>query len=332
MSNNALYFPYINVPQSTWFIQVLLYWDKAYSIVPNEYFHHPERLDPFMRELVAAELVEQIVPEGFIDKIPNFGRPFITYVHRRLSQIERRRLSSPVNLQPKALLHIEKVARVADELRELNLARHHKGPWYKVEAWVADAFMAYLASSLGVLDEINAAPVTGHADSFQVLGGNLPNRNQVRELILENIFPTPDEIDINKLVEFKAKHRKLLHRLRDKIEGDCIELANITSITARRERSEILVREIKEEINEITSFIKNNWQRVTFRTLIPLLGVGAGAIAAGPLEQPIVGAIASGSSLTTAVYEAVGGIKHFQQVTSKPLAYAAFARSTFKEI
>jgi hypothetical protein len=33
--NTALYFPHIAVPKTPWFTQVLLYWDKAATIVPR---------------------------------------------------------------------------------------------------------------------------------------------------------------------------------------------------------------------------------------------------------------------------------------------------------
>lgn len=62
MRNNALYFPYISVPDEKWTIKTLLYWDKLSSIVPMDYIGEPEQLSPFMRELVHGNLVEQIFP------------------------------------------------------------------------------------------------------------------------------------------------------------------------------------------------------------------------------------------------------------------------------
>jgi hypothetical protein len=52
MADKVLYFPYIRVPDSEWFTQVLLYWDEVGSIVPYEYVYSPEKLGPHMRELV----------------------------------------------------------------------------------------------------------------------------------------------------------------------------------------------------------------------------------------------------------------------------------------
>jgi hypothetical protein len=60
----ALYFPYIRVPRTPWFTQVLLYWDQAASIVPGELRYGADRLDPSMRELNAAGLLEFIDPNN----------------------------------------------------------------------------------------------------------------------------------------------------------------------------------------------------------------------------------------------------------------------------
>lgn len=56
--NTALYFPYIQVPHSTWFTQVLLYWDRASTIVPSSRFQDQTVTNPYMRELRDAGLLE----------------------------------------------------------------------------------------------------------------------------------------------------------------------------------------------------------------------------------------------------------------------------------
>lgn len=62
----ALYYRYIRVPQTSWFTQVLLYWDKAASIVPLEMQMKPDGpggLNPYMRELNREGLLDFINPE-----------------------------------------------------------------------------------------------------------------------------------------------------------------------------------------------------------------------------------------------------------------------------
>lgn len=340
MPDNALYFPYINVPNSDWFMRVLLYWDKACSIVPYEYFNHPERLAPHMRDLVVAELVEQIIPGQFIYEIPNFVDPFMDYVHGKLATRKKFAFAiTPTRQQPRALLHIEKINRIDDELIKLGLAQRDNYPWVKVDAWVADAFMAYLAMSLGKLKEVNASPVTGESDSFQLLIGKRSRSSQVssfdqrraqaREIILERILPCPVETDINKLIIFKSKHRNLLFRLRNTIERKCIDLANIDDNDARQEYADSLIEEVNDQVNQIVDAMKSNWTHITFGTLIPILGAGAGIIASEPVDQHIAGVVA-GASLATAVYQAFEEARRNRELLRHPLAYAAFARSTFQ--
>jgi hypothetical protein len=72
MVDKVLYFPYIRVPGNEWFTRVLLYWDEVGSIVPSEYIYRPESLGTYMRELVQAQLVRQVLPGDYIPKIPKF--------------------------------------------------------------------------------------------------------------------------------------------------------------------------------------------------------------------------------------------------------------------
>lgn len=43
---------------------MLLYWDKAASIVPQEVLHRADSLDPYLRELNRADLLEFIDPSA----------------------------------------------------------------------------------------------------------------------------------------------------------------------------------------------------------------------------------------------------------------------------
>ena len=46
--DTALYFPYISVPQGSWFTRVLLYWDGVASVVPRHLSDRAAALTPFM--------------------------------------------------------------------------------------------------------------------------------------------------------------------------------------------------------------------------------------------------------------------------------------------
>lgn len=77
--HNLLYYPYINLPQTDWTIRTLLYYDKIGSIVPQQYYYAPERYDPFMREMIANELIDLINPMEVLENPWETFEPFIHY-------------------------------------------------------------------------------------------------------------------------------------------------------------------------------------------------------------------------------------------------------------
>src|SRR4051794_16694836 len=63
----VLYFPYIEVPSSTWFTRTLLYWDHVGTIMPMGEMMRPERWSGYTNALVRAELLRLVDPrEGHI--------------------------------------------------------------------------------------------------------------------------------------------------------------------------------------------------------------------------------------------------------------------------
>lgn len=319
MSDRALYFPYINVPQSSWLTRVLLYWDGLGSIVPSEYRHTPERLAPHMRELVMSGLVEQIFPGPHVFQVPNFTEAFISYID---SRIPKHQLRQQRGAQPWVRIHIEKLGDVAHELVRLRLARPLDYPWYDTEPWVARSFMAYLTSVLGRLENINADPVTNDPISFLALGGNpgiRDSRNRratARSLILSEIFPLPGEpISIGELVLFKARYGHLAQRLRRRVESKCIEIASIGHPAIRQEQADNVARELNDEIQAIVEAMKGMWAKVIFAGLIPLLGQGLDLLPNGGLAGTL--------SLLGAVYSALDAARERRALLESPVAYAA---------
>ena len=44
---NALYFLFVSVPESSWFTRILLYRDKVRSIIPFEFVETPEHFSKY---------------------------------------------------------------------------------------------------------------------------------------------------------------------------------------------------------------------------------------------------------------------------------------------
>lgn len=343
MSDNAIYFPYINVPNTDWFFRVLLYWDRVQSIVPQDYAHDLGKLKPYMRDLVANNLVEPILPMNYIHQIPNFGDSFLRYIDNRIDIEQSKAENADFFLNKYVqLLHIEKLQGVAEELQRRGLAFPTRYPWYAVTPWAADAFMAYLASCLGRLDEINAAPVTNNAHSFLLFSENAKTRgdlvarrrrSETRQILLTNIFPAPRQaITLKEIVDFKDKHGDVLRGFRALVEKKCIELALIEDDSLRGEQIGNTLSEMQQEIQDISALFRDRWKHIRLGSLVPLLAVATsvGTIAANQEWLPLTAGVATvGLSLTAAVYQAFSNRQQREAAFKKPLAYATFAKQTF---
>ena len=196
MRNNALYFPYISIPNTAWTLRTLLYWDRLSSIVPIEIANRPEELDGFMRELIDAGLVTMITPAAHLHRVGEFEETFSALLDRKLKARGRvRRASDHVG---KVHIHVEKLGRIPEILVERGVAQPADGSWYSVDEPIANLFMAYLAVCLGGLPEVDAAPVTHRWEFARLFGNGIrplrakkPEHQSAREEIIKCLLPIP---------------------------------------------------------------------------------------------------------------------------------------------
>ncbi|MFC1997662.1 hypothetical protein ACFLXI_08680 [Chloroflexota bacterium] len=197
--------------------------------------------------------------------------------------------------------------------------------------WAADAYMTYLASCLGQVNEINSAPVTNTRTRFMHNNRRwLPpisgqTRGDVRQQILQNILPFPEgKIDIDTLLRFKNDHGYLLTDLRNYVETRCIEIANLPPGEERKELIDRTSQYIKRESQNISETMKPFWERLIFGAIIPILGAGIAVVA----ENPAIGSLGcaiGGLSLITTVYQAFDGSRQHKQIVDQPFAYITCA-------
>ena len=116
-------------------------------------------------------LITQISPGGYLYEIPEFNSSFINY----LSLLGEKKLFKRSKAFKRGLsfrIHIEKMKGLEYELDKMNLARKDSYPWWIVEQETAKEFMAYLAATLGKLDDLNFSPVSDdiiHLQHFEFL-------------------------------------------------------------------------------------------------------------------------------------------------------------------
>lgn len=339
MRDNALYFPYISVPKDRWTIKTLLYWDKLSSIVPMDHIDNPQQLTPFMQTLVQEELVQQVFPAHYLYEIPDFENCFIELINHRITRMQKipsqKARIHTEKIHPRSTIHAEKLGEIPEFLIENGLAERVNWAWYEVETWVANLFMAYLASCLGSLDRINAAPVTNQA-AFSRMFGNLTPRfrkanathhNKARDVILRSLLPVPDEtVTLDELLQFKEDHGHLLPALRRSIESHCSIIAMLPNAEDRVASTEEFIAKSKYSVEQITDAMKPTWSQISFGSIAPLFGAGL-TLHATPVSNEVAYA-GSAFTLAASAYQAISSVRgNRERELRKPLAYIAHANS-----
>lgn len=335
MRDNALYFPYISLPNIEWSVKSLLYWDKLSSIVPMEYIDRPDQFSPFMRQLIKEGLVEQIFPAQYLYQVERFDQCFIDLIERREKQYAVRRNGHLHATASRTRLHMEKLGNIPEFLIEKGLADRVNWSWYNVDARVANLFMAYLASCLGAIPDVNAAPVT-NLSMYSSLFGNLnrPYRkdnaihhDKARQVILRALLPTPDEsVTLHQLVRFKEHHGHLLPAFRRKIEAHCAQVAVLPNSEDRLALTEDFIGQSRLEIGEIVDAMKPTWRKIGFGSISPLFGAGLAWSATDTGNH--LGYAGAALTFAGTAYQAISSIRgNRDMLLSKPLAYIAHARS-----
>jgi hypothetical protein len=324
--DGALYFPFIDVPNSPALARVLLYWDDLATIVPVSV--GGSRFRPHTRELVDLHLVRPLDPEEYAMDVFGSGEDFIRLVDGLPPLVEQ--------LAPVVIHGDKATSDVWNELEQRQLAgwiRDDPG-WLNVDARVGALFMAHLAARLGRLPAVNLEPITDQRHYFRALaprGGEVDTAqlfDQMRGVALRDALPAPaDRRRLPELAAFKQDHWELLGRFRRWVEGRLLECAREPNAELRRRMVSQLHDEMTDEVDEISA-------RLRERRFTPVAGVLCTAIAASPAVAetaltgnpfPVAGAVAL--PLADRLRKALTGGHELAPDT--PLAYAALAQHAF---
>lgn len=118
-----------------------------------------QRILKHMRQLVAEELVVQVIPGRYVNGISSFAESFAHHLEELDEDLTKRRSRFAAGYRSR--IHLEKLGPIEDVLLDQSLASPSDDyPWYEAEAETATDFMAYLAGCLGQQKEIRSTPVT----------------------------------------------------------------------------------------------------------------------------------------------------------------------------
>lgn len=334
----ALYFPYISVPKSSWFTQILLYWDRAASIVPESLQHGNGAISQYMSELIDLDLLEYVSPDTeLFERHDSFAAAFLALVDARAP-------TKPGEPPSFTRIHTGKMGwSIFSQLERRGLANRANGPgwdsWWSVEALTADIYMTYLAGTLCRIrsaDGEHMYPVTDRHDAVASLSsgaGSIHDRlRDLRYATIMNALPAPTAaLPAREIIDFKDKHGEALARLRRHLDGRLVDIAAIEEAEHREIKARLAVDEICDEVASLREKMgKRNWPRIVLVGLGGVVG-GALSVAAGVVtggtSAIALGLAVGGGLISTggAGYQAVEMLRAPAIEKDSPLAYAAVA-------
>ncbi|MBK6868017.1 MAG: hypothetical protein IPG98_08890 [Burkholderiales bacterium] len=334
MRSNALYFPYIALPNDAWTAKALLYWDRLSSIVPMDHLHHPDQTSDFMRELLAEGLVQPVIPAQYVYRIERFDDSFIELIESRLRR-DRQRLVESFDAGTTTRIHAEKLGEIPRFLTKQGLAKQIDWAWYDVETGTANQFMSYLATCLGAIPEVDATPVTNKTAFARGLkppyrqSAQYPlHKHKSREVVLKHLLPTPKEpVQLDKLLRFKQQYGQLLPPLRDRVEAHCTYVATLSDADQRIEANKAFLLECRQQIAEIEEVMQPTLGKVVLGSLAPLFGAGFTVQATD--SGNMVAYTGAALTLAGAAYHAIASVRGDGALQNRPLAYVVHASQAF---
>lgn len=328
---NLLYYPYINLPNEDWTIRNLLYYDNIGSIVPTQYFYEPERYEPFMRKMIQNELIVPINPMDILEHQCEDIYVYIQYLKKHQKRLKqrcyKRYMSNSItnnmhtsNVITGSRLHANKFdSEIFYSLTQMGLAKRIDEYWYEVENRTAYDLMFFLATI--VANKIDYQPTTNKIQYSPFTRANIELREQKnkRDLILKDLIPYPEQIDINLIKKFKEKHYDLLNRFRNKVE--LIVLNPSISLDSQLFKTTIEdMNDSKEEL--ITRMSENKFGNIFFGTICGTISACI-ALSDGPTLSAMPGVL-------NAIYTALKIEKPENVIDQTGLKYLALVHKRLK--
>jgi hypothetical protein len=301
--DNALYFPFISVPETPWFTRVLLYWDRVGSIIPFEFLENPERLSPYTQSLLTEELLVQVRPGQYLGRLPRFRDAFVEYMESLpQAEIQRRRASFRGNSV--ARVHVEKMGGIARYLKDTQLAREVNWSWCDVEMKTAREFMAYLAALLGKLEDVRSTPITDRSTNLDpFLKTSQPDWKAearlapLRSIVLQRLLPAPERpVSLLQLRLFKDKHGELLRVFRQSVEQEIASIADMTDPDLQEHRLANFLAEKEETIQRVVAHLsEGGLGKIVFCKICAIVAAIPGVNAIFGLANAVYSALSSES-------------------------------------
>lgn len=233
MLNSILYYPSINIWDSAWLRNAILYWDEVCSIVPgdNGIDFSPEikylKENNLYRSVPASDLFLSTEYEKFCNEIVN-----------RLKGGQNKNLSGNYNrysVNVPNLIHCKKIPSKLFGFMEKEgyLKMNQSEDWIEMDVQISDIYMATLAKYLAKIDDQNMVIGT---DKNKHLDMTYPYSRSVGDnlcftAIFEKAMPMPNlDVPYEEIVNFKDRRSQELLQFRQEIRNFEEKLSKCTTI------------------------------------------------------------------------------------------------------
>lgn len=322
--NNALYFPNINLPSTSWTCRTLLYWDSVSTIVPHSLHEKKRHYTSQMRDLLEAGLVRPISPAQLFHASQAIAHPFSRY----LSQLRPDELTIRRGEEAVAHLHIEKITDTTRRaLVEYCGALEVEDGWWQVPTPIANRYMAMLALTMAQENGLQANPVTDKQYQLQLFNqahGHLSADSvfsEVRNDLLKELFPIPlQAAKVDALIKFKEKYGDQLRTFRATVEKEVFAVASIENDEKRKAAMAVSREYLEVQRQSAIDAMRINFRHILFNTIVPA-SISALTFKLG---GDIPGMASAGYGLVQAASSAVRDLTGANAM-EMPMAYAAFA-------
>ena len=328
--NDALYYPYINLPNDSWLRTAVLFWDTINPIVPSTIYYNMDS-KTLLKILESNNAASVVFPREI-----RSGRDNDVFTESVLSYAEKftDSFSEENTIKSFSKIHSHKMpSRLQNELKRMDLLKTFPDDnmWYYLYKPLADVFMGELARFLSnrkgmvpISDQENSSdhifgqPVKEiEAKSpFQFLEKILNKENKFDEeaagigiharqiavkFLIKNVLPTPSsDFNIETLLKIKEDNKRFLYKFRNSFR---------TTFSIMREKKS--KNEVLEELQKFSDSMKDDVSNIKELFLqygkdIQLSDMGAILAIDKPIEACIkMGLVIGGVTITPLLFVAL---------------------------
>ena len=232
MAQTILYYPTINIQDSAWLRNAILYWDEVSSIVPYENYldFSPELL--YLQEL---GVYKAVYPQELF--FSEFSEDFCDSIVRRISTYETRTVNSRIQ-NGRVRVHKNKI--YAPALHELihygklppqlldyfgdkrYINDYNKDGWMEMDSKIAQIYMRTLAEysikCSGKDIVLGTDTSTHNREIYSPSRNRLDQEAQCCKINIEKFLPQPSmDVSFEDILEFKSRRKDELNAFRTKI-------------------------------------------------------------------------------------------------------------------